>query len=104
MKISIEFNSFKLAQVFTISRGSRTQADVLTVVITRGGCHGMGECVPYARYGETMASVSQQIGELPKDFDREMLRNILQQVQHEMLLIVPFGIWKLRKQDCQFGN
>jgi len=77
MKISIEFNSFKLAQVFTISRGSRTQADVLTVVITRGDCHGMGECVPYARYGETMASVSQQIGELPKDFDREMLRNIL---------------------------
>ena len=37
----------------------------------------MGECVPYARYGETMASVSQQIGELPKDFDREILRNIL---------------------------
>ena len=31
MKISIEFNSFKLAQVFTISRGSRTQADVLTL-------------------------------------------------------------------------
>ena len=51
MKISIEFNSFKLAQVFTISRGSRTQADVLTVVITRGGCPGMGEGVPYARYG-----------------------------------------------------
>ena len=77
MKISIEFNSFKLAQVFTISRGSRTQADVLTVVITRGDCHGMGECVPYSRYGETMETVSQQIGELPKDFDRETLRNIL---------------------------
>ena len=77
MKISVEFNSFKLAQVFTISRGSRTQADVLTVVITRGDCHGMGECVPYSRYGETMETVSQQIGELPKDFDRETLRNIL---------------------------
>jgi len=37
----------------------------------------MGECVPYSRYGETMETVSQQIGELPKDFDRETLRNIL---------------------------
>ena len=49
----------------------------MTVVITRGDCHGMGECVPYSRYGETMETVSQQIGELPKDFDRETLRNIL---------------------------
>ncbi|MDG1217193.1 MAG: dipeptide epimerase, partial [Amylibacter sp.] len=31
----------------------------------------------YSRYGETMETVSQQIGELPKDFDRETLRNIL---------------------------
>ena len=75
MKISVEFNSFKLAQVFTISRGSRTQADVLTVVITRGDCHGMGECVPYSRYGETMETVSQQIGELPNILPAGAARN-----------------------------
>ena len=77
MKISIEFNSFKLAQVFTISRGSRTQADVLTVIISRGKYHGTGECVPYARYGETMESVSQQINALPAEFDRTMLLQLL---------------------------
>ena len=77
MKISIEFNSFKLAQVFTISRGSRTQADVLTVIISRGKYHGMGECVPYARYGETMESVSQQINALPAEFDRTILLQLL---------------------------
>ena len=53
MEISIETNSFQLAQVFTISRGSRTQADVLTVTLSRGISRGRGECVPYARlWGE----------------------------------------------------
>ena len=41
-----------LAQTFTISRGSKTHAHVLTVRVTRGGVTGWGECVPYARYGE----------------------------------------------------
>ena len=44
-----------LAQVFTIARGSRTEAQVITVRISREGVSGWGECVPYARYGETMA-------------------------------------------------
>ncbi|MBY4894423.1 dipeptide epimerase [Rhodobacteraceae bacterium N5(2021)] len=53
---------FKLAEVFTISRGSRTHAEVLTFEIDQGnGVRGRGECVPYARYGETMDSVEAQI-------------------------------------------
>ena len=77
MKISIETNSFQLAQVFTISRGSRTQADVLTVTLSRGTFQGWGECVPYARYGETMESVSVQIQTLPQKFDRQSLMQLL---------------------------
>lgn len=61
MKISVTRDVFQLAQVFTISRGSRTQAEVLTVTIERDGIVGRGECVPYARYGETLDSVTQQI-------------------------------------------
>jgi L-alanine-DL-glutamate epimerase-like enolase superfamily enzyme len=53
---------FALAEVFTISRGSRTHADVLTFEIDRGANgRGRGECVPYARYGETLDSVEAQI-------------------------------------------
>ncbi|MFN4057011.1 MAG: N-acetyl-D-Glu racemase DgcA [Roseinatronobacter sp.] len=52
---------FALAEVFTIARGSRTHADVLRVVVERGGVTGQGECVPYARYGESLASVRAQI-------------------------------------------
>lgn len=61
MKISVRADSFRLAQVFTISRGSRTQADVLTVRVEADGVVGYGECVPYARYDETLSSVTDQI-------------------------------------------
>ena len=61
MRIDVREDSFRLAQVFTISRGSRTQADVLTVTVDAGGKHGRGECVPYARYDETLASVAAQV-------------------------------------------
>lgn len=61
MRIEVTRDVFRLAQVFTISRGSRTQADVLTVSVTIGGVRGRGECVPYARYGETLDSVTAQI-------------------------------------------
>lgn len=77
MQISVSRDSFKLAQVFTIARGSRTQADVLTVSIARDGITGRGECVPYARYGETMDSVADQIAGLPDTFDRETLLELL---------------------------
>ena len=61
MKISVTRDVFQLAQVFTISRGSRTQAEVLTATVEGDGFSGMGECVPYARYGETLDSVAAQI-------------------------------------------
>ncbi|MEL6531749.1 MAG: N-acetyl-D-Glu racemase DgcA [Pseudomonadota bacterium] len=54
-------DSFRLAEVFTISRGSRTEAQVLTFHIDQGESGGRGECVPYARYGETLDSVEAQI-------------------------------------------
>ena len=77
MKINVTSESFKLAQVFTISRGSRTEAKVLTVRIQDGAHEGWGECVPYARYGETLESVTAQITGLPENFDREALYGLL---------------------------
>ena len=68
---------FPLARAFTISRGSRTEALVLTVTVADGGVSGRGECVPYARYGETPDSVAAQIAGLPAAFDREGLQRLL---------------------------
>jgi L-alanine-DL-glutamate epimerase-like enolase superfamily enzyme len=77
IQITVQRDVFKLAQVFTISRGSRTQADVLTVALRQDGHEGRGECVPYARYGETMDSVEAQIKSLPGSFDRKDLMSLL---------------------------
>ncbi|MEE9387529.1 MAG: N-acetyl-D-Glu racemase DgcA [Paracoccaceae bacterium] len=77
MDIRVERDVFALAEVFTISRGSRTQAQVLTVRVRDGGHQGWGECVPYARYGETLESVTDQVLGLPDDVTRETLQGLL---------------------------
>lgn len=77
MTITVEKDVFPLAQVFTISRGSRTEAQVLTVRVTRDGVTGWGECVPYARYGETLDSVTQDILGLPSEVTRGTLQDLL---------------------------
>lgn len=61
MRIEVFEESFRLAEVFRISRGARTEAKVLTVRVTDGQYLGQGECVPYARYGESMDSVADQV-------------------------------------------
>ena len=77
MKITVTPDVFKLAQVFTISRGSRTEAKVLTVSVERGGITGWGECVPYARYDETLESVTAQVEGLPAGISRQDLQGAL---------------------------
>ncbi|MFD1160408.1 N-acetyl-D-Glu racemase DgcA [Roseovarius aestuarii] len=77
MHISVTRDTFKLAQVFTISRGSRTEANVLTVRLNDGDHEGWGECVPYARYDETLDSVTAQIEGLPEGITRAALYDLL---------------------------
>ncbi|MEL6889419.1 MAG: N-acetyl-D-Glu racemase DgcA [Pseudomonadota bacterium] len=77
MRIEVSRDEFALAQVFTIARGSRTEAQVLTVRMTDGVHQGWGECVPYARYGETLETVMAQIEALPGDVARAALQDLL---------------------------
>lgn len=75
--ISVTPESFRLAEVFTIARGSRTEAKVLTIRVIRDGVVGLGECVPYARYDETLDSVTAEIESLPPDISRQDLQDAL---------------------------
>ena len=75
--IQAKVEIFPLAQVFRISRGARTQAEVVTVTIEKDGVTGRGECVPYARYNETLESVIKQVESLPADIDKETLQDTL---------------------------
>ncbi|GGE38484.1 dipeptide epimerase [Primorskyibacter flagellatus] len=77
MDIRVTADTFPLAEVFTISRGSRTEAKVLTVSVTESGVTGRGECVPYARYGETLESVTREIEGLRLPLDRAALQDLL---------------------------
>ena len=78
MQIDVTRDKFPLAQVFRISRGARTEAEVLTVTLRDGDFVGRGECVPYARYDETLASVEAQIAALPLDITRKGLQDLLE--------------------------
>ncbi|MGA7787109.1 MAG: dipeptide epimerase, partial [Xanthobacteraceae bacterium] len=61
MELSVNIERWLLAGAFTISRGSKTEAVVVTVELRHGGKRGRGECVPYARYGETPEGVAAAI-------------------------------------------
>ncbi len=70
-----------LATPFRISRGVKTEAEVVTVELTQGDARGRGEAVPYPRYGETADSVLAQInsvlGEVCAGASREELLSLL---------------------------
>lgn len=55
--LSLAVERFPIAGAFTISRGSRTEINVVVARITEGPHAGRGECVPYPRYGESVESV-----------------------------------------------
>jgi len=69
---------FPVAGSFTISRGSRTEIRVVTVTVSDGSHVGCGECVPYARYGETVDGVMEAILGVANDLHEGLDRHDLQ--------------------------
>jgi L-alanine-DL-glutamate epimerase-like enolase superfamily enzyme len=54
LKLGVSVERFPIAGGFTISRGFKTEAVVVVASINDGTHTGRGECVPYARYGESI--------------------------------------------------
>ncbi|MEQ8392409.1 MAG: hypothetical protein RIB30_15575 [Thalassospira sp.] len=77
-KLNVISEVFPLAQVFKISRGARTEAHVVKVTLSDGEFTGYGECVPYARYGETVDGVIADINAQADALDHGMTRKELQ--------------------------
>lgn len=64
-RLSAVDQGWPLARPFAISRGVKTEARVVVCEVEDAdGRAGRGECVPYARYGETVDSVIHQIAEV----------------------------------------
>ncbi|BCM86053.1 N-acetyl-D-Glu racemase DgcA [Methylobacterium indicum] len=74
IRLATAIEPWPIAGRFTISRGSRTEAVVVTAEVTDGTATGRGECVPYARYGETVegvrAAIDRQAEALAAGLDR----------------------------------
>lgn len=79
--LTVRRESFPLRGTFRISRGAKTTAEVVVAEITRGGIVARGECLPYARYGETVESVEGAIAEMADavaaGLDRRSLQTVM---------------------------
>ncbi len=77
-KLQVLEEAWPIRGGFTISRGAKHVAQVVVASISEGGFAGRGECVPYARYGESVASVCAQIDALKAQIEAGMNRDALQ--------------------------
>ncbi|MGP9813654.1 N-acetyl-D-Glu racemase DgcA [Rhodopseudomonas sp. NSM] len=77
-QLTARIEHWPIAGAFTISRGAKTEAVVVTAEIRRNGQAGRGECVPYARYGETpdttLAAIEAMREPLRRGLDRAGLQ------------------------------
>ena len=67
-EIDWEIIPLQLRQVFTISRGSKSEVPNVFLSIKKNGITGYGEAGPNTRYDETPEKVIQYFEELPEDF------------------------------------
>jgi L-alanine-DL-glutamate epimerase-like enolase superfamily enzyme len=61
LTLKVAAERWPIAGSFTISRGAKTEALVVVAELGDGRMTGRGECVPYARYGESVDSVTAAI-------------------------------------------
>ena len=78
MRIEANAESWPIRGGFAISRGAKTEAEVVVAEIEEDGLRGRGECVPYPRYGETVAGTLAAIrGVDPRGLTRAGLQRLL---------------------------
>jgi L-alanine-DL-glutamate epimerase-like enolase superfamily enzyme len=81
LSLSVRSESWPIAGSFSISRGAKTEAQVVVAELSDGRHNGRGECVPYPRYGETVAGVIAALGaigdRLALGFDRAQLQQAM---------------------------
>ncbi|QCO00878.1 N-acetyl-D-Glu racemase DgcA [Azospirillum argentinense] len=80
-RLYVRRDTFPIAGTFRISRGAKTEAEVVVAEVVESCKRGRGECVPYARYGEsldeTVKTLESLAGAVADGLDRERLRTLL---------------------------
>src|SRR3954451_11820333 len=79
--LTARIERWPIAGAFSISRGAKTEAITVLAEVSQSGHTGRGECVPYARYGETpeatLATLLSMREPLGKGFGRQALQGAL---------------------------
>lgn len=94
--LTCSIETWPLATAFNISRGAKTEARVVIATLQDGDAIGRGECVPYARYGETLEGVAETINALAPAIENGLNRGDLQ-------LTLPPGAAR-NAVDCAFWD
>ena len=76
--LAVRVERWPIAGSFAISRGAKTEAVVVVAELLDGAHRGRGECVPYARYGETVEAVAAAIEAMGADIAHGLDREALQ--------------------------
>jgi L-alanine-DL-glutamate epimerase-like enolase superfamily enzyme len=77
-RLSVRIERWPISGSFVISRGAKTEATVVVAEISDGDVTGRGECVPYARYGETPESALATLEGVSKAIEEGLDRSGLQ--------------------------
>jgi len=96
LSLTVRAETWPVAGRFAISRGAKTEAQVVVAELSDGRHQGRGECVPYRRYGETVTGV---IGALSAMAERMTLGFDRAQLQRDM----PPGAAR-NALDCAFWD
>jgi L-alanine-DL-glutamate epimerase-like enolase superfamily enzyme len=81
LSLTVRTERWPIAGAFSISRGAKTEAQVVVAELNDGHHRGRGECLPYVRYDETVAGVMAALGaignKLAFGLDRKALQNAM---------------------------
>jgi L-alanine-DL-glutamate epimerase-like enolase superfamily enzyme len=78
LKLTLAVERWPILGSFAISRGAKTEAAVVVAELSDDKVRGRGECVPYARYGETIEGVTAALEAMRPQIQQGLDRAVLQ--------------------------
>ena len=108
INLGAQAEEWPLAKPFVIARGAKTHAHVVTVELAENGKVGRSECVPYARYSESVEGVLSQIEAMREAVEGGISRTELRSAMAAGAArnVIDCALWDLeaKRSDCSVYN
>lgn len=96
MRALVRAESWPIRGGFRIARGARAAAEVIVTELHQDGHLGRSECVPYARYGESVDSVRSEIEALIRGLsESEAREQVIQMAAGAARNAIDCALWDL---------